>query len=284
MPTIKNAPSGENTSPDGTEGIPLSGSKWIQVLNLIIRKIRETGGPTTLSLGSIPDNYLLQRSSTSLIGVENLQLKNITILSSGSGTFTPDSKTTLIEVELVGGGGGGGGGDGGSSQAGVGGGGGSGACVRHRYTAPAASYSYSVGAGGAGGNAGNNAGSDGGDTTFDTLTAGKGTGGASVAAGTTAVCVTGGAGGVASGGDINIAGSDGGTAIRLDGSNGVSGFGAVSIYGGSPRGRVLGVGNVGIAGAAPGAGGGGGGSSTTTDRAGGAGAAGQIIVREYGAP
>ncbi len=34
MPTIANAPSGENTNPDGTVKIPISGSKFVQINNL----------------------------------------------------------------------------------------------------------------------------------------------------------------------------------------------------------------------------------------------------------
>lgn len=35
MPTIANAPSGENTAPTGTEKIPVSGSQYIQIDTLI---------------------------------------------------------------------------------------------------------------------------------------------------------------------------------------------------------------------------------------------------------
>lgn len=71
MTTIPNAPNGENTTPDGSEQIPLSGSKFIQILNLIVRKIRETGGPTTLTMGAVSDGQYLKRSGTTIVGVTN---------------------------------------------------------------------------------------------------------------------------------------------------------------------------------------------------------------------
>ena len=56
--TIPNAPSGEKTTPDGTEKIPVSGSQFVQMLNFIGRKLRETSGPTTLSMGAVVDGRL----------------------------------------------------------------------------------------------------------------------------------------------------------------------------------------------------------------------------------
>ena len=65
--TIGSAPSGEKTTPDGTEKIPVSGSQFVQMLNFIGRKLRETGG-TTLSMGAVADGEYLTRSGTSIIG------------------------------------------------------------------------------------------------------------------------------------------------------------------------------------------------------------------------
>ena len=92
--TIGNAPSGENTSPDGTEKIPLSGSKFIQIANLIVRKLRETAGPTTLSMGAVSDGQFLKRSSTNVVG------SGVTS-ADVSGTTTNDSATTGYIGEYV---------------------------------------------------------------------------------------------------------------------------------------------------------------------------------------
>lgn len=66
--TIGSAPSGENTAPDGTEKIPLSGSKFIQILNLVTRKLRETSGPAVLSMGAVADGEYLKRDGSSIVG------------------------------------------------------------------------------------------------------------------------------------------------------------------------------------------------------------------------
>lgn len=65
--TIGSAPSGEKTTPDGTEKIPVSGSQFVQMLNFIGRKLRETSGPTTLSMGAVADGEYLKRSGSSII-------------------------------------------------------------------------------------------------------------------------------------------------------------------------------------------------------------------------
>lgn len=66
--TIGSAPSGEKTTPDGTEKIPVSGSQFVQMLNFIGRKLRETAGPTTLSMGAVADGDYLKRSGSDIIG------------------------------------------------------------------------------------------------------------------------------------------------------------------------------------------------------------------------
>jgi hypothetical protein len=65
--TIGSAPSGEKTTPDGTEKIPVSGSQFVQMLNFIGRKLRETGG-TTLSMGAVADGEYLKRDGSNIIG------------------------------------------------------------------------------------------------------------------------------------------------------------------------------------------------------------------------
>ena len=94
-------------------------------------------------------------------------MRSITLISSGSGTYTVPANVNYLEVECGGGGGGSGGVDGqGAGTSAVSGGGGAGAYCYIRITSPEASYSYAVGAAGAGGASGNNNGAAGGNTTF----------------------------------------------------------------------------------------------------------------------
>lgn len=69
---IKQAPGGELTAPDGTEALPVQSTAnqdyWIQILNLIARKLRETNGPTTLSMGGVADGDFLRRIGSTIIG------------------------------------------------------------------------------------------------------------------------------------------------------------------------------------------------------------------------
>lgn len=68
---IKGVSGGETTSPVGTEAIELdngSDSTWIQILNLVTRKLRETSGPTVLSMGAVSDGQYLTRSGSTIVG------------------------------------------------------------------------------------------------------------------------------------------------------------------------------------------------------------------------
>lgn len=68
---IQGVNGGETTTPTGEEGIELddgSTSTWIKIKNLIGRKLRETSGPTTLSMGAVADGQYLVRSGTDIIG------------------------------------------------------------------------------------------------------------------------------------------------------------------------------------------------------------------------
>ena len=70
---IKGVNGGETTTPTGDEGLPLDDgttSTWIAIKNLIGRKLRETAGPTTLSMGAIADGEFLKRSGSTVIGGE----------------------------------------------------------------------------------------------------------------------------------------------------------------------------------------------------------------------
>lgn len=115
----------------------------------------------------------------------------VTKTTTGSGTFVVPAYVYKLKVTCIGGGGGAGG-------ANYGGGGGGAGCIKVFTVTPGASYTYFVGAGGS-------AGANGQDTTFTgtgvSMTAGKGFAGA---------YVNGGAGGTATGGDLNISGQSGG--------------------------------------------------------------------------
>jgi len=197
-----------------------------------------------------------------------------------SGTWVKPSGLIYAEIDVVGGGGGGGGGS--SVNGSVGSGGGSGGYARATILASdlGATETVTVGAGGTGGSFGN--GSVGGTTTF-TRTTGDNlvANGGEVGAGRTSPSSVsnGGAGGTATGGDINI---EGRTALS------VPGLGSTGNVGGKGADGFLGSGGLGAAASAGGAGagfgaGGGGGRRTGggVNGAGGAGAAGVVIVTSH---
>jgi hypothetical protein len=205
------------------------------------------------------------------------------VITSGT-TYTPPPGCNAIDVELIGAGGGGGGGSNTASNAAVGGGGAAGAYARKYFTNPGvAALTIAIGAGGtAGANTGGTGGT-GGDTTFalgaTTVTAKGGLGGVGSVFGTTALYVAGGAGVIATNGDVNAPGAPGEYGSRASGTIAVSGAGGSTSYGGGGVGKVAeGAGNT-----ATGFGGGGGGALSLGGGAvaGGVGAPGLIIVREY---
>jgi hypothetical protein len=213
-------------------------------------------------------------------------LRSPQIITSGSGTFTPAAGTNRLVVELVGGGGGGGGCTSSASNAACGAGGASGAYASRSYdlTGFVGTFTYAVGAAGAAGANTGGTGGTGGDTTFTDgttlVTAKGGIGGIGQVFGTAAAFVAGGAGQLATNGEINGAGSPGEYAQRLSGTAGVSGGGGSSPWGGG--GLALLAGGAGSAGKGIGAGGGGAlvlnGSAAAI---GGAGTAGAIRIWEF---
>ena len=130
----------------------------------------------------------------------------VTVLTSGSGTYTVPVGCTALWVRLIGGGGGGGGATPSATFWCQANGGGGGSYCEGLLTSLAGSYSYAVGAGGTGGSSGSVNGSNGGDTTFGALTAGGGLGAASNTNISATQVVVGTTGGTASGGDINAMG------------------------------------------------------------------------------
>lgn len=193
----------------------------------------------------------------------------VQILTSASGTYTPTAGMKKVWMIAVGPGG-----DGAAITAAdeASGGGGGGGCAIKLFSAAdiGASKPYTVGQ------------SSGNNTTLDTtlLIANSGADG-SVTGNTTTLGVqaAGGAGGTASGGDLNIAGDPAMRAIIYSTTHGSGGSGGCSAFGfGGAQSGSEAAGNNGTL-----YGGGGGGAHTATDvnRSGGAGAAGVIYAIEF---
>ena len=210
-----------------------------------------------------------------------------------SGDYITGDGTNYMDVWAWGGGGGSGGAAGsGAIGSGSGGGAAGSKCFRRYAALPNHTYTsaISIGAAGAAGTAGNNDGGDGGDTTFydgSTTIAAKGGKGGKGAAGSatgTNKFVAGGAGVIATGGDINGAGAPGspGASGAGDQAQNMGGAGGSSEWGAGGAATVAtGVGsfsgNPGIGYAS-----GGGGSATYAgaDTAGGVGTQGLVVVEE----
>lgn len=187
----------------------------------------------------------------------------------GSGTYTPTAGMKKVLAIAVGGGGAGGSGT--NTDSAGGGGGGGGTVIRLLTAAQiGASKAYVVGAAGAA-------------TTLDAGTlmnagAGGAGGDGSQAAGL-GLHATGGTGGTAANGDLNIPGCAGGAGITYSTTHGMGGTGGNSVFGfgGQPGGSDV----VGADGAAYGAGGAGGHAAGTPNRLGGAGSAGILYLFEF---
>lgn len=212
---------------------------------------------------------------TKKITIENLIaglfLGNVVIqtLTSSSGTYTPTAKMKKVWMIAVGPGGNGGNITAADEASGGGGGGG---CAIKLFSAAdiGASKPYTVGQ------------SSGNNTTLNTTTlvANSGSNGA-VTGNTTTVGVgaAGGAGGTASGGDLNIPGEPGQRAIIYSTTHGCGGAGGSSAFGNG--GAESGTEAAGNNGTAYGGGGGGAHTANDTNRNGGTGAAGVIYAIEF---
>lgn len=226
--------------------------------------------------------------STGFVSSTGFSSVNVQTFTS-SGTYTPTSGMSKCIVQCVGGGGGGGGAN--TNQNSSGAGGGSGAYCTNVFSAATigASQTVTIGAGGTAGTTAA-AGGTGGTTTFGgLLSAGGGLG--AEASNTTLVIFnyTGGSGGTATGGYINVSGNAGddsayGVWASLGPNSGAlshAGNGGASFFGGAGESAPSGLISNGGAGSF---GGGGGGASTGTSgvtHTGGVGGNGVIIVTEY---
>jgi len=203
-----------------------------------------------------------------------------------SGTYTPTAGMLYCIIEAVGGGGGGGGAAATGANNAVGGGGGAGGYARLKASAATigASQTVTINTGGAGGTAGANNGSNGGSVTFGALiTCNGGTGGTGGAAGNPSY-VAGGAGGTATGGDVNIAGGRGsyGFGVGTSNVNSLGGLGGNSMLGFASTAGGSATSGTGVSAGNYGAGGSGGYSSVSSAAAaGGNGSNGIVIVTEY---
>lgn|SRR5574341_1271855 len=199
-----------------------------------------------------------------------------TTIYTANDTWTLQADVSYVEVEGVGGGGGGGTGTGGASQAGAGGGGAAGAYFRKKILRVVlnATEAITIGVGGPSATAGS-------ATSFGAhASAGGGDKGANQAAGAGLSTVDFGTGGTATGGDLNLRGSNGGYGLRLSGTVARAGSGANGYMG---CGGAIGdqVAGAGLDAQGKGAGGAGGLALTAVTNPGGSGSPGILIVREY---
>jgi hypothetical protein len=255
--------SGSPITTNGTLAITLSGTA-LPVAN------GGTGITTTPTNGQIPigngtnytaatitagNNIAVTNGVGSISIATNISAPQITVYTSGSGTYTVPTNAKYVTVKMVGGGGNGGG----STGTTAGGGGGAGGYLEGIITSLSSTYSYAVGAAS-------------GNTTFGSslFVANAGTAGTSSSA-----TASGGAGGSASGGSLNATGATGGFGwASTPYFNG--GMGAGSAFGSGGSGGGTGFGN-GFAAVSYGSGGGG----AVGGGAAGNGAGGVIIVTAY---
>jgi len=224
-----------------------------------------------LALVDDPSGTPVTKKATLAALIGSLLLSNVVVqtLTSASGTYTPTAgmkKALFIAV------GPGGNGAGVTAADDAGGGGGGGGCAIKLLTAAdiGASKAYTVGQ------------SSGNNTTLNTTTlvANSGANGAATGNNTTlGFSSAGGAGGTASGGDLNIPGEAGMRSIIYSTTHGSGGCGGSSAFGHGAA--QSGTEAAGIAGGAYGGGGGGAHTAGDTDRSGGAGAVGVIWILEF---
>lgn len=213
--------------------------------------------------------------------VSNVVVQTFT---AATGTYTPTAGMKKCLAICVGGGGGGGGGLNTDSAGGGGGGGGTSIELLTAATI-GASIAVHAGAGGLGSASGqastagdaSHLGADG----SELLIGGGGQPGTAGTGWSSGVYLyaAGGAGGTASGGDLNIGGGAGRKGIIWNGTYGQAGEGGRSFLSGG--GKVPTASTAGIIGGAYGGGGSGGHAASITDKNGGAGAAGVVYIIEF---
>jgi hypothetical protein len=163
-----------------------------------VTSVAASGGTTGLSFTGSPITASGTLTLGGILAVANggtgystgIPTPQVTVYTSGSGTYTVPANAKYLTVRMIGGGGNGGA----ASGATAGGGGGAGGYLEGQINTPSSTYSYAVGA-------------VSGTTTFGTslFTANGGSVGAS-----SSVAAVGGSGGTASGGYLNLTGGSGG--------------------------------------------------------------------------
>jgi len=275
---IKGSGNGQINLNDTTGSIQLNGSDV-----LTIDSSGNLTAPNDVSIAGTMTANAFSGDGSGLTGISAGGFSNMDVITS-TGTWTNPGSVTKVKVTVVGGGGGAGGSSPNSTDHLSGGGGGGGTAIEVA-TIPTSPVPVTVGSGGAGAT-GNNTGSTGGTSSFGAYCSATG-GAGSVPAfpGNNYRVWYGGAGGVGSGGNININGGNGGPEgmIPIDNTapdiiaNFANGWGGTSyLSAGSEvrRGRNLSSDGV------PGLDYGGGGGGCGDRAAGGPGAAGVVIV-EY---
>lgn len=300
--THVNAADGPTVTISAGAGISIGGSgDTVTVTNTGVIAIKDgsstptTSGPTVTFAGAGSATVSLSGSTVTINTPAALSGRATVIKvykNTAESPWTPDDEATLVRIRVTvqAPGGGGAGVSGTSGQAAAGGGGGAGCWCSMTIEAAALASSESLtidnslGDGGVGGADGD----DGGQATFGGfITCDGGSGGKTMASGTSVAVASGGeeAGGTISGGDnhINAPMESGDAGIRLSGSVCVSGAGGSTPFGGGGHSNALnGAGNVtGIPGNGYGSGGSGGATTNSTSMNGGGGAPGLIIVEEF---
>lgn len=199
-------------------------------------------------------------------GLKSMQV----FTSTGTSTWTKPSGITRVKVYVTGGGGGGGP----TNQDDMSNGGGAGGtAIELIDVTSVSSVTVTVGVGGIGAPNDTQTDATGGTSSFGSYCSASGGHRYSLS------WAIGGAGGIATGGDINISGSDGcGGLIDNNGGLQAAGSGGASFWGQGGRGGVRNYNNAGNDGTAFGSGGGGGADS----EGGNDGAPGIVVVEEYG--
>lgn len=263
-----------------------TGASTVNVASLGVKDVKVVGG-TDPTAGAVNGRTVLKFDAVNdWFELQSIKNQVVSIDFTVGAVYNPPANVTALEILAIGGGGGGGGADGqgaGTNAAAAGGGGGGAAMIVTNIID--ASYTITIGAGGnAGAGSGGGDGGDGGNTTVVSsnvnLSANGGTGGqGDVGSSGSPSTSTGGAGGDATGGTVNITGSDGssgkvnsGLVVNIGDSGG-------SYYGGAIRGRATAAGGDGLTVGSGGSGAGAGAASTNFP--GGAGADGYVLIKEY---
>lgn len=264
-------------------GNPNTGASTVNVAGLGVKNIKLRDG-TDPTIGQIAGRTIVKFDLAN-DRCELIQSGMINIVTfTAGGTYNPPAGVKGLEFAAVGGGGGGGGADGqGASTSALASGGGAGGYSTAATTSIESAYTITIGAGGTGGAAGNNNGTNGGNTVIAStgvnVTTNGGTGGTGMTGASGNGGVTGGDGGAASGGDINVRGSDAVLTTIVSGQPASAGHSGGGPFGGVIEGRRNGAGGTATA---IGTGGSGAGSEdVATNFAGGNGANGIVIIWEF---